>query len=342
MSIGFPIRHVVMIINEHHSFDSYFGTYPGVDGDTALDVSRDGSNGAPHHDHQAWMNRMQHPVRIHFREADIPAYFAYARQFTLCDRYFTEVAGPSTPNHLMLIAAASPTIEEARPDRGGAPMPSYDLPSLPASLEREKYSWGNYGGQAFELITALKGHPATHRSERFAVDAADGVLPTVSWVYAPRPSGGHAPASGNNQPSDPRLAEVTRSMCWTQAQVDAVVGGGNWSDTAIFITWAHWGGWFDHVAPPNVEAWHDDGAHPHWDGTQFRYGSRAACLVLSPYSKRRHTSQVQHSHVSLLRFCETVFGLPALNARDAAADDMADCFDFRQTSALPPAPGEEG
>jgi hypothetical protein len=48
---------------------------------------------------------------------------------------------------------------------------------------------------------------------------------------------------------------------------------------------------------------------------------------------------VLHSHVSLLKFCETLFGLPPLNARDARADDMSDCFDFARQPAGPPARG---
>src|SRR5438309_10336750 len=108
-------------------------------------------------------------------------------------------------------------------------------------------------------------------------------------------------------------------MQWTVQQVDAVVRGGLWSKTAIFITWDDWGGWFDHVDPPNVEAWKDDGSHPAWNGTQFRYGTRVGCLVLSPYAKVGHISSVLHSHVSLLKFCETTFGLAPLNARDRAA-----------------------
>jgi phospholipase C len=72
------------------------------------------------------------------------------------------------------------------------------------------------------------------------------------------------------------------------------------------------------------------------DGTQFRYGSRVACLVLSPYAKQGYVSKTVHSHVSLLRFCEVQFGLAALNTRDGNADDMSDCFDFSQRPA--PAP----
>jgi phospholipase C len=123
-------------------------------------------------------------------------------------------------------------------------------------------------------------------------------------------------------------------MQWTVEQVNVIIQGGLWPTTAIFITWDDWGGWFDHVDPPNVESWHAD-------GTQFRYGSRVGCLVLSPYAKSGYLSKVFHSHVSLLKFCETLLHLPPLNARVTHADDMADCFDFtRRPAAPPPHPGE--
>jgi phospholipase C len=76
------------------------------------------------------------------------------------------------------------------------------------------------------------------------------------------------------------------------------------------------------VNPPNVEQW--------TDGTQFRYGSRVPCLVLSPYAKAGHISHTLLSHVSVVKFCEVTFGLTPINARDSAADGMTDCFDFSQ------------
>ena len=65
--------------------------------------------------------------------------------------------------------------------------------------------------------------------------------------------------------------------------------------------------------------------------------ARVGCLVLGPYVRRNYISKVLHSHVSLLKFCENTFGLAALNQRDAMADDMSDCFDFKQPPAPPPA-----
>ena len=68
---------------------------------------------------------------------------------------------------------------------------------------------------------------------------------------------------------------------------------------------------------------------------QFSYGTRVGCLAISPYSKQG-ISKTFHSHVSLVKFCEVSFGLKPINARDAASDDMSDCFDFKQKPLPPP------
>src|SRR2546428_7952232 len=200
--------------------------------------------------------------------------------------------------------------------------PPFQLPSLPATLEQAGFDWRHYGGDAFNYVTGLRGHLVHAPSQQFAVDAAEGKLPAVSWVYAPEIP--HEPHPLTEHPP----GNVTDGMNWTVEQVTAVVRGGLWPQTAIFITSDDWGGWYAHVDPPHVETW--------VDGSQFRYGTRVGCLVLSPYARRGYISRVLHSHVSLVKFCETTFGLTHLNVRDAAADDMSDCFDFSQPPAPPP------
>jgi phospholipase C len=172
-----PIKHVVVVCKENHCFDNYFGTFPGANGIT-MPHSPNPPLRDPDHRHKAWLNRAQAAVREQFIELDIPAYFAYARQFTLCDNCFTDVAGPSTPNHLMLLAADSPVNDNPSGN------PVYDLPSLPANLTAAGLTGSNYGGYAFGLIKALAGRPQLS-SVQFAKDAAAGKLPTVSRVYAP-------------------------------------------------------------------------------------------------------------------------------------------------------------
>jgi phospholipase C len=177
-------------------------------------------------------------------------------------------------------------------------------------LDQAKLTWANYNGYAFQYIKGLGGKQKFPQ-QQFATDAAAGKLPNVSWVYADHPESEHP------------LGNVTHGMQWTVNQVNAIVQGGLWPSTAIFITWDDWGGWLDHVDPPNVQSWPAD-------GTQFRYGSRVGCLVLSPFAKSGFISKMLHSHVSLLKFCATQFNLPPVNQRVAQSDGMTDCFDFTQ------------
>jgi phospholipase C len=100
-----------------------------------------------------------------------------------------------------------------------------------------------------------------------------------------------------------------------------------WETTALFLVWDEWGGFYDHVEPPTVETW--------TDGTPSRYGHRVPCMVISPYARAGYISHTLHSHVSLLRFAETIFSLEPLTERDARASDMLDCFDFEQSPLSP-------
>jgi len=325
-----PIKHVVIIVKENHTFDNYFGRFPGANGVT-LAQSPNPPLHDPDHTHEGWLVRDAKAVRQQFTEADIPAYWSYARQFTLCENYFTDVSGPSTPNHLMLITADSPIVDN--PSHYRLPKNvKFALTSLPAQLQQAGRTWRNYSGYAFEFIKGLSGKKLP--SQRFVTDAASGNLPDVSWVYADQPESEHP--RDPSDPPNPDIGNVTHGMRWTVDQVNAIVRGGLWPQVAIFITWDDWGGWWDHVSPPEVERVKDAVPSYSADMTQFRYGSRVGCLVLSPYAKPGYLSKRLHSHVSLIRFCETLFGLPSLNKRTTATDGMTDCFDFSQKPLAPP------
>jgi phospholipase C len=273
--------------------------------------------------------------RVQYSEHDIPVYFEYARDFTLCDNYFSEVAGPSTPNHLMLICAAAPIINNPAHHYRPRPGEGYQLKSLPLALENKGLSWANYGGYAFHYISELAGHRGNHSRDLFLHHASQGHLPNVSWVY-----GDGRPDLSEHPPQN-----VTDGADWTAEQIDAVVAGGLWSKTAIFVTWDDWGGWYDHVVPPVKETWKSSmaqrpaDAFPEFNGQPFRCGSRVPCLVISPFAKQGHISHQENSHVSLVKFCETTFGLPPLNQRDGTSHGMSDCFDFNQRPLAAPRTG---
>jgi len=320
------VEHVVIIVKENHGFDNYFGAFPGADG-MPLPEGPNPPPADPDHRHAAWLAREHGAPRVSFSRSTIPRYWDYASSFTLCDRYFTDVAGPSTPNHLMLVMADSPLIDNPPTNYRQHPgPPMFDQPSLPAQLDAAGLSWANYNGYVFEFIahTAGKMRPGSD----FARDASAGTLPAVSWLYAAETLSEH-PADTPSQRGE-EMGDVRKGSDWTASQVDAIVAAGLWPRTAIFITWDDWGGWWDHVTPPDVERWKD--------GTQFRYGGRVPCLVLGPYARRAHISKRVHSHVSIVRFCEDNFGLEPLNARAAASDGMEDCFDFAQDPLPPPQP----
>jgi phospholipase C len=57
--------------------------------------------------------------------------------------------------------------------------------------------------------------------------------------------------------------------------------------------------------------------------------------VLSAYAKAGHISHQLNSHVSLVRFCQRIFNLPALNPRDGSSNAMSDCFDLSRRPLSP-------
>ncbi len=129
---AYPIKHIVVVVKENHTFDNYFGSFPGAEGTTTC-TKHDGATfacgRAPDrtpsdidHDHPGalinWnagaMNGWDLPggsasasalAYAQYQEADIPNYWAYARAFTLGDHFFANVLGPSFPGHLFVLAA---------------------------------------------------------------------------------------------------------------------------------------------------------------------------------------------------------------------------------------------
>ena len=119
MASASPIKHVVIIVKENHGYDNYFGAFREGNGAT-MAASPNPPPRDPDNRHAAWLTRDATAPRVQFQKADIPHYWSYADQFTLGDNYFTDVAGPSTPNHLMLIMADSGLIDNPVHAQGAA------------------------------------------------------------------------------------------------------------------------------------------------------------------------------------------------------------------------------
>jgi phospholipase C len=317
------VKNIVFFIQENHTFDSLFSGFPGANGKPAPMACPDTLPADPPHAH---INALEPggaafgPARCSYAESDIPNYWKLARSFALCDNYFSEVRGPSHPNYLMMIAGQSPIINAPVP-ADECPRFCLDIPVLPNRLDARGLSWRDYGG-IFSSIKSVIGRTEVmdFRDDQFFVDASMGQLPAVAWLN-----------SGFLRESDLKSGHPPSSLCvgenYAVRVLNAVMTGPQWWSTALFLVWDDWGGFYDHVQPPTVETW--------GDGTPFRYGFRVPCIVVSPYAKTDYISHTLHSHVSLLRFAETIFGLEPLTERDASASDMLDCFDFAQ-HPLPP------
>jgi phospholipase C len=209
------IEHIVIIVKENHAFDNYFGAFPNANG-ARLGQAQNPPPSDPPHDHLTWMHRASDSrFHLQYTENDISGYFNYAQKYTLSDNYFTEVAGPSTPNHLMLICADAPIINNPTHLYNPRPSDTYRLSSLPLQLERAQLTWGNYGGYAFHYIRELAAHQGNHTRDLFLQHASSGQLPSVSWVYG----------DGRPDLSEHPRQNVTDGKAWTVEQVKAVVTG---------------------------------------------------------------------------------------------------------------------
>jgi phospholipase C len=146
-------------------------------------------------------------------------------------------------------------------------------------------------------------------------DILNNRLPAVSWVI---------PAGQNSDHAS--VTTTTGGPSWVASIVNAIGTSSYWSNTAIIITWDDWGGWYDHVPPPQVSLNNNN-----W-GSGYVYGFRVPLIVVSSYAKAGYISHATHDFGSILNFIEQVFNLPSLGFADAHADDLSDCFNFNQTS----------
>jgi len=355
-----PIQHTVFIIKENRTFDNYFAGFPGADG-AAWGMTSSGemvklshmadsssialcnSSSCAWQDFDAGkMDRFDLTAKnldayTRLTDNDIPNYWAYAHHFVLGDRYFSSVAGPSFPNHLFTVAAQSggvidnvigtdtgkncdgtpsgsvPVVD----DNGKITMqsPCFDFQTLPDLLEGAGISWKYYGDWGGVMSTIRHIYNAKFYKQRiaepsqFETDVANGQLPAVSWLLPPSGMTEHPPES------------ACQGEDWTVRIINAIMRSPEWNSTAIFITWDDFGGLYDHVAPPEVD--------------RMGMGPRAGLLVISPYAKPGYVSHTTYEQSSILKFVETRYHLPALTARDGAASDMLDSFDFNQSPQPP-------
>lgn len=400
-----PINHFIYIIQENHSFDNYFGTYPGANGIpagtkladrpggprtykpfhfvgtfTPGDLAHSWGSAITAYNHGGmdgfiwaeWPDALSYywgakplptpepdkiqgiptptPPPVHNKPphvpppswvlntisymdyTQIPNYWQYARSYTLCDYFFSSLMGPSQPNHLYAVAAQSgglvfnPTpLSIVTGEEPG----TYDFPTMCDLLQAASVSWKFYCGylstsnepepQLHTIWNPLPGFKQFQKSPellahlvyttQFYNDLQAGTLPEVSWIVPSAAESEHPPY------------DVTTGMWYVTSLINAVMTSSYWNDCAIIVVWDDYGGFYDHVPPQQTD--------------KYGFGPRVPALVISPYSKANQVIHTRFDLTSPLKLIERRFGLKSLTDRDADANDMVDCFDFKQ-KPLPP------
>jgi phospholipase C len=410
------ISHVVIIMQENRSFDSYFGTYPGADGIPAGACVPNPAGGCtkPYHDgadrnaggphgHVNAINDIDGGKMDGFLRAagrarrncavtnnpncgggdvigyhdgrELANYWKYANDFVLQDRIFEPNASWSLPQHLFMVSEWSARCSQLAdpmscvnevqnpdlpPDFGRNPLardpnrPDYPWTDLTYLLHKNHISWAYYvmtGTEpdcrddsarcqlrrqnvhtpgiwnplpSFDTVKQDGELANVQDLRKFYIAAKNGTLPNVVWL---------CPA-GKYSEHPPGL--VSTGQAYVTGIINAIMQGPDWDSTAIFVSWDDWGGFYDHVAPPAVDA----------NG----YGLRVPGLVISPYARRGFIDHQTLSHDAYVKFIEDDFlggaridpktdgrpdTRPDVRERAPQLGDLRRDFDFSQTPRRP-------
>jgi phospholipase C len=316
------IQHVIIACQENHSFDMYFGHYPraGKFGIPSSYSQPDGRGGTvkPHHfssptsadiDH-SWPTihrEWNHGAMDGFFTADGPTalgyydgfdlayYYALGDSFTLCGNYFCSVLGPTIPNRLALMAGTA-----GGNTTDGADVGNLDYPTIVDLLDASHVSWkcynlghGTGSTPSMSHYNALSFFKKWHSDPRlqfkekdYKEDLLTGTLPQVSFLIPERGISEHPP--DNILIGQQKMEQV----------IEALMDSSAWKNSVLFLVYDEGGGFFDHVAPPQVDA--------------YGLGFRVPMLIISPYARRGYVSGQLYEHSSILKFIERRFGLPSL------------------------------
>ncbi len=379
---AYPVDHVVVIVKENHTFDNYFGSFPGAEGTSVAHTSQgDVPVGRPPlfqtrdlcHNHSCalvdwhggamdgWLegdpqNGTDHLAFAQYQERDIPNYWRYARRFVLADHFFSSMLGPSFPGHSFFIAAQAgwslgnptQTVPWGCDDFAGTTVdtlvdgtctvkkvfPCFDYPTVPDLLPGA-VTWKFYGSKEppligetwsmFDAVAHIRNSAAWRQHvvdvSQFDSDVANGTLPNVVWLVNQDLNSEHPPLS------------ICAGENWVVRRVNEIMNSPYWSRTVILMSWDDFGGWYDHVTPP--QRYGCDATAP------YGLGMRLPLIVISPYAKPGYVLKRVASQASVPKMIETLFNLPALHTLDPAAQDgdgtsdLMEALDFTQAPLAP-------
>ena len=363
-----PIEHFIVLMQENHSYDNYFGTYPSGDGipaGTCMPVepanpdsdcvepfhigSNDVQMSDPDHSsatHEKQYNDGMMDGFVHalnqrnqdgrlvmgfYDDRDIPYYWNLADEFVLFDRFFTSAARGSFTNHVFWVSAAAPA---GRDDFGEDGLG--DFPTIFDSLQERGISWKFYVQNYNPEITyrTVDDYPPNRASQVIWV-------PLLNYArYIDDPELSSHIVDLNEYYEDlqngtlPAVAFMTPSGP-SEHPPQHPRSGQTFVRTLIneLMRSDFWSSSAFLLTYDDWGGWYDHVAPPVVD--EHGYGFRVPTLLVSPYARQGQVDSTVLDFTSILKFVEENWGLEPLAERDANANSIASAFDFAQEPRQP-------
>ncbi len=255
-------------------------------------------------------------VMSYFGEKWLHTVHALAKEFLICDHWFSSVPGPTWPNRFFVHSGTSLGHVDM-PDGFFQPhLHLYDQPTIYQRLSENKISWKIYFGdvpQSLVMVKQLEYLHNYHLMDKFYEDARGLAENFPQYVFI-EPNYFGANQNDGHPPTDLRYAEQLLANVYNSLRQNEPL----WKSTLLVLLFDEHGGFYDHVAPPKTVA-------PDSNTSQFefdRLGVRVPAVLISPWVDKGVIHTV-FDHTSLLKYVCDKWGIQPLGARTAAANTFA-------------------
>ena len=286
-----------------------------------------------------------------FTPERLPIMSTLAAEFNLFEKYYCSVPGPTWPNRLFQLLGTSDGCAETGSKYEDGLYPGKTIFDL---FEEAGYDWrlyyDDYPLESTFIKKVADSLDKTANMSVFKKDAAEGTLPTFSWLN-PRWFVDSAAAEGSSdQHPDHNVANGEKLM---KDVYETLRDSPNWNNTLFIITYDEHGGFYDHVPTEEAPAPDNQPSFPDKDFGFNRTGVRIPTLMISPWVEKgkvigapENQGDSQFELTSIIKTMREMFGLgEPLSKRDAWAASFADQFlDTPRTDCpmtLPDAPEPE-
>lgn len=160
-------------------------------------------------------------------------------------------------------------------------------------------------------------HVVSNNPSQVLTDLSNCELSDLTWVTPTAANSDHASVNDGGGPS--WVASVVNAI--GNSDCTDTVGYETftyWQDTAIFITWDDWGGWYDHEPPTILPGLQGD----------YQYGFRVPMIVVSAYTEPSYVDNERYDFGSLLRFIENNFASLGLREGELGFADSRTTTNF--------------